>query len=342
MNPLRLWNKFWFGPISARPLGVFRIVFGLVMLANLAFMAFDLDYWYTNAGLLQGHEPTELAGPYRTSLLLWIQDPIWVRLFFAATAIVACIYTVGWHTRIAGVFLYLMTLSIHHRNLLTNSGADSLVLVTTFYMMLAPSGAAFSLDAIRARRKRGTLAEPLIIPWAQRLIQFQISLIYFTTAMFKCNGSSWLNGTALHYVLLNTEVGRPFLAWLTAYPVTLNLMTFAVLFVEFALAFLLWFRPTRPWAILSGVGLHVGILFSVNIPIFGEMMTACYLTFLSADEVNTMLRVLNPKNWFAARAEVPYQQQISDRVDSSSRMPVPHWHELAEEEELVASRSDSW
>lgn len=36
MNPWRAWNTFWFGPISARPLGAFRIVFGLVVLANLA------------------------------------------------------------------------------------------------------------------------------------------------------------------------------------------------------------------------------------------------------------------------------------------------------------------
>ena len=54
MNPLRAWNRFWFSPISARPLGAFRIVLGLVLLANLAMEAFDIDYWYTDAGLLQG------------------------------------------------------------------------------------------------------------------------------------------------------------------------------------------------------------------------------------------------------------------------------------------------
>ena len=36
MNPLRAWNIFWFGPISARPLGAFRIAFGVIALANLA------------------------------------------------------------------------------------------------------------------------------------------------------------------------------------------------------------------------------------------------------------------------------------------------------------------
>jgi MFS family permease len=34
MNPIRAWNAFWFGPISARPLGAFRIVFGLIALCT--------------------------------------------------------------------------------------------------------------------------------------------------------------------------------------------------------------------------------------------------------------------------------------------------------------------
>ena len=339
MNPLRAWNQFWFGPISAKPLGIFRIVFGVVVLCNLGFLAFDMNYWLTDAGLLQGKEALELAGPYRTSPLLYFQDPLSVRLFFAATAVIASIYTVGWHTRIAGVALYLAMLSIHHRNLLTNSGADALVMVMTFYMMLAPSGAAYSLDARRARRRRGTDADALIVPWAQRLIQLQLALIYFTTAMFKCNGGSWLNGTALHYVLLNTEVGRPFLSFLTSYPVLLNVMTYGVLFLEFALAFLLWFRPTRPWVILAGVSLHTGILFSVNIPIFGEMMTACYLTFLGPEEVQSMLRCINPLNWFGSNAKTE-PVEIPGRVDRPSSTPGPHWDEPAyDEEEILASQA---
>ena len=30
MNPIRAWNRFWFAPVSARPLGAFRVVFGLL------------------------------------------------------------------------------------------------------------------------------------------------------------------------------------------------------------------------------------------------------------------------------------------------------------------------
>ena len=338
MNPLRAWNTFWFGPISARPLGAFRIAFGVVALANLAMLTADFDHWFTDAGLLHGTEAREAAGPLRLSPLQWVQDPTSVRVAFGATAIVAVLFTLGWRTRLMGVGLYLGMLSIHHRNVSTACGADVLLMILAFYLMLSPCGAAYSLDARRASRKRGTLAEPLIVPWAQRLIQLQICLVYFNTAVLKAHGTTWLDGTALHFVLNNSEVGRFSLDPLTQYPLAINALTLGALVVEFALAFLLWFRATRPWAILAGLGLHGGILLTVNIPIFGELMTASYLTFLAPDELDALLRRLDPRNWLGrSRARRP---TIPGRVDGASGPQGLHqlrWEWQEETGEEVAS-----
>lgn len=323
MNPVRAWNRFWFAPISARPLGAFRIVFGLLILANLAYLAVDLDYWCTDAGLLQGPEAREAAAPLRFSPLQYYQSPATVRAFFGATAAVAVLFTVGWRTRLTGVLLYLGVLSIHHRNILSNAGPDVLVLIMLFYTMLSPSGAAYSLDARREARRRGGPAEPLIVPWAQRLIQVQLCLIYFVTAVLKCNGATWLNGTAIHYVLNNSEVARFRLDPLTEYPLAVNALSLAGLVSEFALAFLLWFRATRPWVILAGILLHGGILFMVNVPIFGELMTACYLTFLAPDELDALLRRLNPGNWFGLLRRAPRTGTIPGRIDGPSPLRSP-------------------
>jgi hypothetical protein len=324
MNPLRAWNRFWFGPISARPLGAFRVVFGVLVLANLAFLAFDLDYWFTGAGILQGSEARQVAGPLRFSPLNWVDDPLAIRLFFAGTAVVAALFTLGWHTRVIGVVLYVAMLSIHHRNIVTNCGADALVMIMTFYLMLSPCGAAFSLDSRRRARKRGTLAEPLIVPWAQRLIQLQLCLIYFNTAVLKSNGATWLGGTALHYVLNNTEVGRSQGMWLVEYPIAINMLTHGALFVEFMLAFLLWFRPTRVWAVLAGFGLHAGVYLTVNIPIFGEVMTACYLTFLTPEELQVVVRVLDPRRWFGRLKGPRAPLSVAGRIDPAGPPAGPH------------------
>jgi hypothetical protein len=298
MNPLKVWNRFWFSPISARPLGAYRILFGIFVLANLAFLTVDLDYWYSDAGLLQGNEARLAAGEMRFSILHYLQDPVSVRCVLGTTAAVAAAFVLGWRTRIMGVLLYLLLLSLYHRNISTNCGPDQLMMITMFYMMISPCGAALSLDARREARRRGTVAEPLIAPWAQRMMQIQLCLIYLTTAAFKCHGTTWLNGTAIHYILFNHEVGQFNLEWLAGYPFILCILTLAALMVEFALAFLLWFRPSRKWIALAGLGLHAGIIPLVNVPLFGEQMTALYLLFLAPDELAALLRFVNPLAWF--------------------------------------------
>jgi hypothetical protein len=305
LNLARAWDAFWFRPISARPLGVYRIVMGVLTLCFLGFLWVDLDHWLTDAGLMVGDEARWIAGPLRPSPLQWVQDPVSVRLFMAATAVVATLFTLGWRTRVMSVLLYLGVLSIHHRNIPTNCGPDNLLVAMLFYLMLAPSGAAYSLDAQRDRRRRRLKgeppAEPMIAPWAVRLLQLQLSLIYLNTAVYKCNGSTWLGGTALHFVLHNPEVGRLDLSALGQYPLLINVLTLGGVFVEFALAFLLWNRATRAATAWLGVMLHAGILPLVNVPLFGELMTAAYLVFLDADQLDALLRALNPTRWVGRR-----------------------------------------
>jgi hypothetical protein len=295
MNPLSAWNRFFFGPISARPLGVFRIALGTTLLGYLALMTVEFDYWYTGAGLLQGTEAREAAGPFRFSPLLYVNDPIFARACLGLTAAAALGFTLGWRTRLMNILLYLGMLSLYHRNVTANGGPDALPFLMTFYMMLCPSGAAYSLDARRAAKKRGTKAEPLIVPWGVRLLQMQICLIYFQSCVIKCQGASWLDGTTVHYLLFNREFGQFNVEWLAQYPLVINLMTHGSIWIEFALAFWLWFRPTRRWAILGGIALHLGIRPMLNVPAFGEVMTATYITFLAPDELEAFLSFLSPR-----------------------------------------------
>ncbi len=319
MTLIRAWNRFWFAPTSARPLGALRILFGLIVLLHVGLLANDCDEWLSNVGRLQGSEARELAGWFRPSLLFWFQDPISIRIALALTAAAAVLFSLGWHTRIMGIIQYVMIVSIHHRNILTLSGADTLLVIITFYLMLSPCGAALSLDHRRRVRKLGAEFEPLISPWPQRLIQIQITIVYFMTAVLKAKGSTWHDGTALYYVLSNVEFRR-FTFGVTSYPLLINLMTYAAVVIEFCLAFLLWVKAARPWVILAGLTLHGGIMLTVNIPVFGELITACYLAFLLPEEFDTLCRRLDPRGWMASRERAA----IPGRVDAATGVPRPH------------------
>jgi hypothetical protein len=325
VNPMKPWNRFLFGPVSARPLGLFRIVFGAMTLVYLAMMTAQFDYWYTDRGLLQGTESREAAGPYRPSPLHYVHDPITPRIVHAVAFAAALGLTIGWRTRTMSVVFWLALLSLYHRNPSSNGGPDAMPAILSFYMMLCPSGAAYSLDARREAKRRGTPAEPLIIPWGLRLLQMQICLIYFQSCVIKCGGGTWMDGTATHYVLFNREFDWFNFEWLAGYPILVNLMTHVTLLIEFALAFWLWFRPTRRWAILGGILLHAGIRPVLNIPGFGEIMCASYLAFLDPDEALALVRALDPRGWLA-RLGIR-RPDLAFLRGSPPRIALPSWHQ---------------
>src|SRR5262249_8831858 len=120
MNPIKAWNRFLFGPISARPLGLFRIVFGVLMMIYLSVMTVEFDYWYTDHGLLKGTESREAASvngqPLRFSPLHYVHDPITPRIVYSVAFAAALGVTLGWRTRLMSVLLWLAMLSFYHRN----------------------------------------------------------------------------------------------------------------------------------------------------------------------------------------------------------------------------------
>lgn len=322
---LSTWNRFWFGPGSARGLGLFRIVFGLVALLNYALLWPQADLWLSEAGWLRGEEAAQMAGGLRLSPLVVVQDPLTVRIVLGAAMGASVLLALGWRTRLVSVVFYLLALSIHHRNLLTCAGPDAVLMNFAFLLMFCPSGAAYSLDARREARRRGLAAEPLVLPWARRLMQLQVSLIYLATALFKAAGSSWADGSALHLVLSNTGFRRFTLGLTQAPEEVINLLTYGALLLELALPFLLWFRASRRYAIAGGLLLHGGILLTVNIPIFGELMAASYLLFLDPDEAAGLVRAFDLRRWVPWRRErVRVRGQVAGRFDGPSGMGGPH------------------
>ncbi len=127
----------------------------------------------------------------------------------------------------------------------------------------------------------------------------QICLIYFQSSVIKCQGPLWLNGTTVHYILFLREFRQFNMEWMAQYPLLINVMTHGAILAQFALAFWLWFRPTRRWAMLMGMMLHLGLSTILNIAAFGETIMAAYLTFMAPDEIDAFIRALDPRGWLA-------------------------------------------
>jgi hypothetical protein len=165
-----------------------------------------------------------------------------------------------------------------------------------FCLMFMPAGRALSLDrllAARRHRRRGD-PEPFppprpAAPWAQRVLQIQLALVYLATIRWKLTGITWIHGTAVYYATRLAEFDRFPVPYIFRDPYTIKLATWGTLVVEFALGALVWFRDLRYPILLAGVMLHLGLEYSMNIPLFQWTMITAYVLFIDPRDVRRAL-----------------------------------------------------
>jgi hypothetical protein len=295
---LRDLDRWWFQPVSPVAFGLFRVVAAGVILLNLLLLLPYWSEWFSEAGYV----PLQAAAIYqsnrvslwpgsgitvpRLNILAGIGDPTTAKAIFLVTLLAAGLTMVGLGTRVASIVLAVGLVSLQHRNPLILHGGDVVMRICALYLAIGPSGASCSLDRlIRVRRGLEPAVPPLVSPWAQRLVAYNVALIYFTTVWAKWFGNLWRDGTATWYTARLQEFERfPVPAFINN-PPAIYVTTYGTLLVEFALATLVFFRPLRTPIVLAGLALHGYIEYSMNVPIFAFAICAMYLCFYDGEEV---------------------------------------------------------
>jgi hypothetical protein len=284
----RLWNRFFFEPISTVPIALYRIVFGLTVLADGLLMTRDLTEFFGTRGMLSPESAALVTPGLRVNLVRVLPaGDTWLYLFFAAYLVSAVCLTLGFRTRTAAVAVWLGLVSLHHRNRLILNSGDTLLRIAAFWLMFAPAGRALSLDSWTHRGPA-----PKAAPWAQRMIQLQISVLYATTVWLKLSGPDWIDGTALYWVSRLPEFARFPVPYVFDHMWTIRALTWGTLAVELGLASLVWVKRLRPWVLLAGVALHLGIDWSMALALMQWVMIGSYTVFLEEEQVRRPGRAL--------------------------------------------------
>src|SRR5499427_1288102 len=152
----RLYERFRQIYLTAdvRSLAAGRIALALVLLRDLFGRWMQLELWYTNDGIIPNHT------------LLW--RPSWDHVFSlfylasywyeAAFGFVICLIVylallVGFRTKLAQILTWICMLSLHGRTLLFDNGGDVVLGLLTTWTMFLPTGRAWSVDVVLARRR---------------------------------------------------------------------------------------------------------------------------------------------------------------------------------------------
>jgi hypothetical protein len=285
------WNAFFFAPQSPLPIALFRMLYGAMACATLLLLRRDWLVWYGSRGLISPETMSRMEPGIRINIfhLLpsgdpWIEAVFWVLL---GSTICLC---AGFLTRISSVIVFVGLASLDERNLIITHSGDTFIRVTGFFLMFAPAGACLSVDhLIRVKaRKEGPVPRPRA-PWAQRLIQFELSLLYFTAAISKALGEPWLSGAALYYIYHLEDLRRfPLPQWFYN-PTILALGGWGAMALEFALGTLIWIRALRYYLLAAGLILHLVLEYSLNIPLFQWEVLSAYVLFIDPRDLMRLM-----------------------------------------------------
>jgi hypothetical protein len=291
------WNRFWFEPQQTSTLALFRIALGLVATLWTASLAPNLLAFYGPDGLVpeypySGPWGGPLGGPGGWGVLALWNSPVFVGIVFAVTIAASLALTIGLRSRLAAVVVFVGLLAFQRRNPWVWNAGDGLLCNLALFCALAPSGVALSLD--RLRTAPGRFWEfPTRAPWALRMAQIQLSVVYLSTFWGKIQGETWRNGTAVSYALrFENDHRYPIPAFIPDSVVISELLTFGTLALELSLGLLVWNRVLRPWILGMGVALHLGIDFAIHVGFFSFVMFTAYLTFVPPETATRLITVV--------------------------------------------------
>jgi hypothetical protein len=263
-------NGFLFGSVSVLPLAMLRIATGVITLAWALLLFSDVD------PLL-----TYLRSAPAGEILWWQPFPelstAGVQLLCLLLIVAAGFLALGAWTATSAWLVFLLTLALQRYNPAAFNGGDLILRgVLQLGVALGPAGAGLSIDALRNPKKARALMEA----WPLRFVQLHISIGYLLTAYLKMRGQSWLDGTAIWHALQLGELTRFRLpTWLIAPPLG-SLLTWGTLLTEAFVGLGVWWRRSRPYALMTGVALHLGIALTLEISFFSVIMIASYLAFI--------------------------------------------------------------
>jgi hypothetical protein len=253
----------------------------------------DADAYRRRWGLDPGQ--TIAQGTPGFSPWFHITDPYWMQIFHSLTIGVAVLFTLGLGTRVMSVLAWALALGYMHRNPAARFGADGMLAVLLLYLMLAPAGAALSLDRLIERfRAHGGQPRPLPSVSANvvlRLFQVHFCLLSLAAGASRLQEAAWWNATALWRMLGNYEVAPPRFASFTpllrelssnrlSWEVVFSAGVLLILALELTFPFLVWYRRWRWVMILGAILVHVGLAVAMGQVVTGLLLAVMVLAFV--------------------------------------------------------------
>lgn len=243
---------------------MFRIFFSLVLLVEVAKL-----FYFRHLFL----DPIPYIAEAELSFSLVLLGWLGVLLFLL----------IGFFTRTAAIINYVLVLVFFSSFTTIKYHFDAALVGLSFMLMILPVARTFSIDSYLYRlRLPQEEAQQVRRIYYFLPVLLVLCLQYLDSFFHKAASEMWLKGlgvwlpASLPNHIYNTH------AWLLNQQEAIMGIGYLVMLFELSFVFLLPFRKIRPWLIMIGVSMHIGIAFTFPIPSFGFTFAGIYMLLLPA------------------------------------------------------------
>lgn len=240
---------------------VVRVILGAYLASHFgALIPWGAEMFSSQGAIPIGaHSPLMGAFPNLFALC----DSSWVVLAALVVGVVASVgLAIGWRRRAMALLLWYIWAALLGRNpLILNPGIPYVGWMLLCFAAI-PSGEKWSVDSTKNKDKSDIwhLSQGyLFAAWVVMVLGYSYS------GVMKLQSLSWLDGTAIEHVLHSPLAHDTWLRrWLVEQPMVLKVVTWGTLALEVFAAPIALFERARPLLWWSFIGLHVGILCTVD------------------------------------------------------------------------------
>ena len=282
------FDRFLGQPVSMRSLAVVRLLVGAITLVHLQPFVTEA----LSGDTYQDH--------FHHSYIGWY--PELPEAGYTCLLVIGCLAAVSmsiglWShvtTKLTFVVvaynLFLTTTHMHNNR--------AYLVIVLALLAVAPCGRALSLDAWWRTRRGLDPLDPTAVAWSLWLLRFECATVYAASGMSKLLDPDWFSGTVTWGRLVEQEAVirssalpsalADLLLDRSVHTVAAKLIIATELFIGGGL----WWRRTRPFALLAAVAFHLTIQFTARVEIFSYLGIA--VLFIWADPAVPWLTIPKP------------------------------------------------
>src|SRR5262249_10179871 len=130
------------------------------------------------------------------------------KILWSVYLLAAVCLTIGLFTRASSCIVWVLLVSFQNRNPFILHTGDLLLQLCGFLLIFAPAGAMYSVDSWMQRKWFGKPSQKLFEPWAQRLLQLFMCIMYFECSLTKLTSPYWWNGASVYYAVHSEDFRR--------------------------------------------------------------------------------------------------------------------------------------